>query len=161
MRNPFLFSAVICLFCSCRVDGTAQISASERDLALQADAIEQSVLNTPYSALIRITSVDSIQLPDDDPSDDYSERKDVYHADVLETYRGESVKNITYLMYVEQGESAEFSRDPFIVALCRSDDGLYWPGVGASFAADEKLVEIARKAGGQADRGQVVFSDCE
>lgn len=157
-----LLLLAVCFTSACNADTEQGISVPESDvLDYQTGAIGESVVNTPYSALIRVTSVDITHLPDEDKSDEYSEQKFTYHADVIETYRGESKKSITYVMYAEGAEQPGSHEKPFIITLCHDDEGFYWPGVGSEFLAHSKLKVLAKKAAKKADKKQVEFFLCD
>ncbi len=158
-KNCLLLIAII--FASACSAHKQQNTISENEFIFQSGAIAESITNTPYSALIRITSVKVIDLPDADKSDDFAEQKLIYNADVIETYRGEETKNISYMMRVEKGEKPNFPKTPFIITLCKSKEGFYWPGVGANFSADNRLRALAKKTAKQTDDQQSYFSDCE
>jgi len=152
----FLTSA--CEAGSNNIEAEKQLSDSE--FLQQSKFMQKAFEHTPFSALIKITSVKTIDIPDADPSDDYAEQKLVYQAKVIETYRGSITSELTYDMYIEKGESAEFIEEPFIITLCQSKDGFYWPGVGASFTADKRLIELAKKQASRLDKKQTSFSGC-
>lgn len=153
----FLTSA--CEASSYNIEAEKQLTDSE--FLQQSKYFQKAFEHTPFSALIKITSVKTIDIPDDDPSDDYAEQKLVYQAKVIETYRGRISSELSYDMYIEKGESAEFIEEPFIITLCQSKDGFYWPGVGASFSADKRLIELAKKQASQLDKKQTSFSGCD
>lgn len=134
---------------------------SDSELLQQSSYLKKSLEDTPYSALIKITSIKTIDVPDDDPSDDYAEQKLVFQAEVIETYRGSKRSELSYEMYIEKGESAERMEAPFIITLCQSKDGFYWPGVGASFSADKRLIELAKKQVSHLDKKQTSYSGCD
>ncbi len=160
MQKLNFLLVVICFASGCSLN-RAQSSISQDEFSLQANIIAKSINNTPYSALVSIISKDIIELPDEDKFDDFSEQKIIYHVDVLETYRGKERKKISYVMLVENGEKTDFQKTLFIITLCDSKEGFYWPGVGASFSDDSKLKSLARAAAKQVDNKQVAFSDCE
>lgn len=141
--------------------GYTQQSVSADRFAMQSEALAASVVNTPYSALIQVSSVETIDLPDPDKTDDYSEQKFIYHAKVIETFRGEAKKRISYAIYVEKGEAPDYPETQFIISLCKSDEAYYWPGTGALFSADSRLIHLARKFAQTTDGQQQTFEDCE
>lgn len=148
--------------CEAGSDKTAaEKQLTDSEFLQQSKYMQKAFKHTPFSALIKITSVKTIDIADDDPSDDYAEQKLVYQAKVIETYRGRIASELTYDMYIEKGESAEFIDEPFIITLCQSKDGFYWPGVGASFSADKRLIELAKKQASQLDKKQTSFSGCD
>jgi hypothetical protein len=134
---------------------------TDEEIHQQAEYMRQAFKETPYAALVEVTSVKTIDMPDDDPNDDYAEQKLVYQVNVIETFRGDKRSQLSYDMYIEKGDSVESSSEPFIITLCRSEDGFYWPGVGASFSADKRLIEIAKTQARQLDNRQEYFSGCE
>lgn len=153
----FLTSA--CEAGSNNIEAENQLSDSE--FLQQSKYFQKALEHTPFSALIKITSVKTIDIPDADPSDDYAEQKLVYQAKVIEVYRGRITSELSYDMYIEKGESAELIEGPFIITLCQSKVGFYWPGVGASFTADKRLIELAKKQASQLDKKQTSFSGCD
>lgn len=117
--------------------------------------------NTPYAALIRNVSSTVEPLPDADASDDYALERWNFTAEVLETFRGAAVETIRYTLDAEKGESPNFGDAPFIILLCRSATGFYWPGVGFNFPAGEREMTIAQSAGRKAEKAQKAFAECE
>jgi len=180
-----LTSVLVCGLCACpgdspRSQGTASETpgsetpisdalgsetpgsdAAQAQVDLEGEALARAILATPYSALVQIESAESIEVPDEDPQDDYSEVKQLYRARVLENYRGEPASQITYVMFVEEGEELDGTSEPFILTLCSSEDGLYWPGVGASFSGTDRLRERARELARASDPEQTSFDDCD
>jgi len=152
---------IFIFFISACTGYTQQNAVSENQFSLQSEALVEAVANTPYSALIRITSVETIDLSATDKSDDYYDQKIICHADVVETYRGKAKKNIFFTMYTEKGEELDFPQTPFIITLCKSNEEFYWPGVGAVFSADTRLINLAKKIAKKADKTQLIFEDCE
>jgi hypothetical protein len=118
---------------------------TEAEYSLQSQYLEQALKNTPYAALVTITKVDVIDLPDTDPANDYFEQKLIYHAEVLQSFKDNENAKISYIMYIEAGDTLDYPKEPFIITLCESIDGLYWPGVGASFSANERLISLAQQ----------------
>ncbi len=134
---------------------------SDSDFELQAKYLKRAMQDTQYTALIEITSVESIDLADSDTSDDFAEQKLIFVAKVHDTFRGTETKNLTYIMYIETGESIEYPQGPFIINLCHSNEGFYWPGMGTHFSADKKLIELAKTEMKSLDKNQVNFGYCE
>ena len=154
------------IFLTPACEGDSKVFESEKKLTdseflQQSKYLQKAFEDTPYSALIKITSVKTIDIPDDDPSDDYAEQKLVYQAKVIETYRGKISSELSYDMYIEKGESAELQEAQFIITLCQSKDGFYWPGVGACFSADTRLIQLAKKQASQLDKKKTSFSGCD
>lgn len=122
-----------------------------------AESLERAVAQTPYSALVIHTRVDIEPLrlkkgASIDP-DEYTEERTVYYARVLETFRGKAVQQVRYEMWGERGEAVVIDSKPQILTLCSGPRGLYWPGTGASFPADQELLVLARRAGRDAAAG--------
>ena len=164
MTKYILFLLIIFLTSACEADTNnieTEKQLTDSEFIQQSKYMQKALEHTPFSALIKITSVKTIDIPDDDPSDDYAEQKLIYKAKVIETYRGRVSGELSYDMYIEKGESAEFIDEPFIITLCQSKDGFYWPGVGASFSADKRLIELAKKQARQLDKKQTSFNGCD
>ena len=160
MLRKFLLLIVVFLAPACN-GNPMNFDLTEKEYLLQSEFLKKAIVNTPYSALIKVTSVDTFDVPDSDKLDDYAEQKLTYHANVIEPYRGKMDKNITYVMYIEKGEEVEYPKEALIVTLCQSKDGLFWPGVGASFSSDGRLRELAKKYSQQLNKQQTSFDDCE
>jgi len=164
MIKYILLLLMIFLTSACEANSDKSETAkqlTDSEFLQQAKYMHKAFEHTPFSALIKITSVKTIDIADDDPSDEYAEQKLVYQAKVIETYRGRVSSELTYDMYIEKGESAEFIDEPFIITLCESKDGFYWPGVGSIFSADKRLIELAKKQASQLDKKQTSFSGCD
>lgn len=123
--------------------------------------LKNAISSTPYSALIIHTRVDIIPMPDTNPDDDYAEEKQTYHAKVLETYRGQQRKNISYTMTVEKGETAIIDKSPAVVTLCKSNDVFFWPGTGSKFPGTEEVTRTSRLTGQNIELNQQFFPFCE
>ncbi|WP_156370725.1 hypothetical protein [Acidovorax sp. Leaf191] len=121
------------------------------------EPLERAVAQTPYSALVIHTRVDIEPVrPKKGASagqDEYTEERTVYHARVLETFRGNAVRQVRYEVWGERGESAVIDSKPQILTLCSGPRGFYWPGTGASFPADPELLVLARRVGREAAAG--------
>lgn len=121
----------------------------------------EAVANTPYFALVRHTGVRVEPLPDSDPSDDFAEEKQIYSADVLTVFRGPTTATITYFMVAESGEETSVNSEPFLLSLCAAEEGLYWPGTGASFPATEENIALVRAAMATLPDAQSSYTHCE
>jgi len=141
--------------CSINRDNTSEKFQKE-ELAFIIQTMKDTISTTPYSALILNTSSDVISVPDDD-----SIEKHIYHARVLETYRGQELGNISYIMFVEKGETAFINKEPFIVILCINNEGFYWPGTGSSFPATKEILKAAKRISQNVKLTQQSFSYCE
>lgn len=101
--------------------------------------LEGAISDTPYSALIQYTGVDVIREQKDNVE------KHIYHAKVIETYRGQKSENISFYLYCEAGEGLDNDDKPVVITLCNDNEGLYWPGVGAEFEASQEVIRAARR----------------
>ncbi len=124
-------------------------------------ALESFMANTPYSALVANMSIIALDIPDSDPDDYYDEVTYLYSAKVLETFRGVKVSQVEYKLTSEAGENKVLDKTPYILTLCKSEDGYYWPAIGASLPATTETVQKARVIGKTLDIKQSSFSDCE
>ncbi len=129
---------------------------SGSQLKVELQHINSAVSNTPYSALIKHLRVDAKAVDDDD-----SIVLHVFHAKVIETYRGDHHESISYQMVVEKDETIEIDEQPFIVTLCQSSDGYYWPGTGAAFSNKLQLIGSIKITVKKLAKKQTNFSDCE
>ena len=120
-----------------------------------------SIENTPYLALVEHIDVKVIQRLDIDTTDDYSEETQVYTVKVLKTFRGEKLSNLEYRMIVETGESVNLPKEPVIIALCKNEEGFYWPGVGSQFPLDDQTEKTIEETLGSINKAQKDFEFCE
>lgn len=123
--------------------------------------LEEFISNTPYSALIQYTGVDVNTVPDPYPNDDYAEEKHIYHAKVLETYRGQKQENINFILYCEKGEETSIDKEPVVITLCINNEGFFWPGTGSEFPATEEIIKTARRIGQKVKFDERSFPYCE
>ena len=146
---------------SCSVKHVVTADKTEQESALMIEALENAILDTPYCALIEYTSVEVFPLPDPYPDDDDVEEKHIYHARVIETFRGQQLDNISYISFSEKGDGARISAEPVVITLCFGNEGFYWPGVGSLFPATEDVIKSARRISQKAKFDKQSFSDCE
>ncbi len=106
----------------------------------QQDCLVQSILNTPFTAVVTNTQVTKLTSNPDEG--------DIYllNADVQEIITGKTETNISYRIFVEFGEDVLVNNEPVIISLCEDDDGYYWPGVGAEFPVTAALLTLAHQA---------------
>lgn len=107
--------------------------------------LESVMKDTPYCALIQHTGVDIVPIIDPFPNDGDEEEKHIYHAKVLETYRGQKLNNISYTLICEKGEETTINKKPFIITLCVDKEGFFWPGTGSDFEATQEIIKTARR----------------
>ena len=123
--------------------------------------LESVMKDTPYCALIQHTGVDIIPVQDPFPDDGDVEEKHVYRAKVLEAYRGQKLKNISYTLVCEKGEEANISKQPFIITLCVDKEGFFWPGTGSDFEATQEIIKTARRISQKLKSVKQSFPYCE
>jgi hypothetical protein len=157
-----LWTIGLLMVSSCGVKQTTPSDKSEQQrLALMMEALEGFVSNTPYCALIKHTSVDVVPVPDPYPDDGYVEEKHIYHAKVLETFRGQQMENISYMTITEKGEGANISTEPTVITLCKDKEGFWGLGTGSTYPATEEVVKVARRIGQKVKSSKKSFSFCE
>lgn len=105
----------------------------------QRDFLAQSILNTPFTAVVSHTQVIKLTSNPDD-GDVY-----VLNAEVLEPISGKAQKKISYRIFVEFGEDIILNKEPVIISLCEDNGDYYWPGVGAEFPATAELLKVAHQ----------------
>lgn len=125
------------------------------------ERLEEFISGTPYSALIQYTGVDVSSVPDPYPNDDYAEEKHIYHAKVLETYRGQKQENINFTLYCEKGEETNIDNELVVITLCINNEGFFWPGTGSEFTASEEIIETARRIAQKVIFDERSFPYCE
>jgi hypothetical protein len=149
----------IALLCVSATSAFSQANASANfdPNAAELEALRDTVARAPYAALVAHTKVEVKPIATKSSTADKSvaqgvavdpgAERHVYHARVIETFKGKAYKKIRYEMIVEKGEETSLDRKPKIVALCAGKDGFYWPGVGTSFSSQPKFREAARRVG--------------
>ena len=65
----------------------------------------------------------------------------IVHVDleVLKTFKDETHKNITFKMVMEKTEQPNLENTPFIILLCKDNQGYYWPDSRSIFEVDEEM----------------------
>jgi hypothetical protein len=124
---------------------------AQNEASSELNGFIQAIKNVHYLAKLKVTKVE-VTVQND------GLEKQVFFAEVLDTYKGESHKNINYEMLVEEGEDVIFNSTPVYVALCLDSAGnYYWPGTGSEFKPStvidvwlaenkEKLIDIVSVA---------------
>ena len=140
--------------------------------AAEARFLKEAITQTPYSALVVYTRVDIKPIAGKNgranagapQSADVTEERHIYHARVIETFRGKPISQLRYDMVVEPGETASIDSTPRILTLCSGPQGFYWPGTGAVFTASKDAVVLARQAAKEtvssATRTTRLFAQC-
>lgn len=139
---------------------TANSSDETEVLSAMQQALTTAVQQTPYAALIQNTHMQAEPLPDEDPQDDYALQRWLITARVLQTYRGLHNDTIRYTVDTEKGEEPGLGDEPFIIVLCQSAGGYYWPGVGYNFPGGEREKLLAQDVARQVDGKQQDFAEC-
>jgi len=135
---------------SCYASNNSTPEKPQSEISPLIQELKKAISSTPYSALVTHTSVDIIPVPDPNPEDDYEEEKQIYHAKVLETYRGQKWKNISYTMIVEKGETAIINKSPAVITLCKSNN-----------SATEEVTRASRLTGQNTQQNQQSFPYCK
>lgn len=157
-----LLTTVLFIVSSCSIKEAAPPDKSEQHrLAMMMEALEGFVSNTPYCALIKHTRVDVVPVPDPYPDDGYVEEKHIYHAKVLETFRGQKMSNISYMTITEKGEGANISTEPIVITLCNDKEGFWGLGTGSAYPATNDVIKTARQIGSKVKTSKESFSFCE
>lgn len=148
---------VLFLFQACSVKYVAtQDNLQQQREAFMLEAIEDFISSTPYCALIQHTSVDV--RPD---SNDHLSEINIYHAKVLETFRGQEFNNISYVLISDKGSDPTLVKEPVVITLCADKEGFFWPGTGSIFEATEEVIKKARRIGQKLKFVKQPFPDCE
>lgn len=155
-----IIQVILCVSLLASCDRSNSESADESQSAMES-FLSYGIRNTPYAALVRNLNATVEPLPDADASDDYALERWHFTAEVLETFRGADTDTIQYTVDAEKGEAPNFGDGPFIIMLCQSADGLYWPGVGFNVPAGKREKTVAQSAARQAEKGQQSFAECD
>lgn len=142
-----------CLFWLCAAPVFAQSAASTETVSRSAilESLRDAIAGTPYSALVVHTKVEiasqSVRSgkPKKGVEEEADEERHIYHARVLETFKGKTYPTIRYESITEKGEGVTLDSKPQVLTLCKGPRGFYWPGTGASFPADADILTEARR----------------
>jgi hypothetical protein len=89
------------------------------------------------------------------------EFKVMYQVRVIETIRGPKLKALEYSAVVEKGDEKGFPKKPVILALCKGEDGYYWPGIGAEFTSTKQTRAFVAKIRPELSAEQENFKFCD
>jgi len=89
------------------------------------------------------------------------EVKHVYQVRVIESIRGPKLKELSYFLVAEKGETPSLTKEPVILTLCKDAEGFYWPGVGAHFPRTDSARALVDTMRPQLRADQVEFADCD
>jgi len=109
------------------------------------EMFERTMKSTSFTALIRYYKVETVAIMDEDDNDDFSEKKLIFYADVIEIFKGEAKKKISYEMIVEKNEEVGFDKEIKMVCLCENNNVLFWPGTGSSFPNENFIIKRAKE----------------
>lgn len=118
---------------------SSQACSNQLNNQNQRDFLAQSILNTPFTALVSHTKVTKLSS-DPDEGDVY-----VLNAKVLEPISGKKLEKISYKIAVEFGDTVILNSEPVILSLCEKNGEYYWPGVGAEMPASKELLKLAHQ----------------
>lgn len=164
------------LFQSCNVKHTDISDESQQETFDMMKGLEFAIREAPYCALIQYTGVDVVPFPDDEPEDPNQyippgveiatkDEMQIYHARVLETFRGQHLKKISYMLICEEGEyaseHASIIGKTSVITLCIDSEGFWYPGTGSEFPATEEVIKTARRIGQKVKSVKKSFPYCE
>lgn len=171
------FMLGLLLFQSCNVKHADNIpDESQQETFDMMKGLEFAIREAPYCALIQYTGVDVVPLPDDEPEASNQpippgvaiaakDEKQIYHARVLETFRGQHLKKISYMFVCEKGEYASehvsIVGKTSVVTLCIDNEGFWYPGTGSEFPATGEVIKAARRIGQKVKSVKKSFPYCE
>ncbi|THB67667.1 MAG: hypothetical protein D6B27_04105 [Gammaproteobacteria bacterium] len=111
----------------------------ERRLKYIMAVLPDFVSSANYCALIQYTSVEIA------PHEIDYEEKQIYHAKVLETFRGPKYKNITFTTSTEVGDGTGINTTPVVITLCHNKEGLWGLGIGSEYPAIKEVIDATKK----------------
>ena len=164
------------LFQACNVKHTDISDQSHQETFDMMKGLEFAIKEAPYCALIQYTGVNVVPFPDDEPEGtDQSippdvavaakDEKQIYHARVLETFRGQHLEKISYVLICEKGEyaseHASIVGKKSVVTLCLDNEGFWYPGTGSKFPATEEIIKAARRISQEVKFVKQSFPYCE
>ncbi len=145
------------IICSCASNRSSTINNNEvadnttvnERLDKQQDyliiAFEEAIRSTSFTALIEHYKIESFPIEDLDKNDDFTEKKILFYANVIETYSGKHKDKIVYEMIVDINEDEIFNKEPILICLCEKEGILYWAGTGSIFPNKQKLINKANE----------------
>lgn len=150
----YVFLSACAVLIACQASAVSRLS--QEQLAGQRAFLSEAIVATPYSAVVKHTRVEVIDMADGEFSS-----KHIFYADVIETIRGEERSNVHYTMFVEHDEEVILDNAPVILTLCIDDGEYYWPGVGAQFHVNQPLIQLAKSSALRTDTSQSHFEHCD
>lgn len=121
--------------------GLAWVSSAAlglEDKTFFRDLVSQNFKTTPYTALIINKSFEPVNdIRTDLGFTGYVRYR--FYADVLETYKGEALGQVTYTATYEAGIAPRIPGKPQLISLCHSDKGYYYPDNGYLLDATKDL----------------------
>ena len=124
------------------------------DDSLLLKNVTDGLRETPFSAVVQHLGSKVEQLND-------GESKVVYQVRVIESIRGPQLKALEYSAVVEKGDKTGFPKEPVILALCKDQNGYYWPGIGAEFPSTKQTRAFVTKLRPELSAEQKDFEFCD
>ena len=117
------------------------------------DGLELSIKNTPITALIEITSVQS--------SIETNEVSSLISAKLIKSIRGKLPSNFEYTQITEIGDEPKVSKIKKLLSLCEENGRFYSAGNGTIFTNSNKLISHAYTFVKSLPKKQEVYKYCE
>lgn len=135
-------------------------SAMADDEAFFNKLINENVIETPFSALIKTVSYEPVNdIRTDRGVTGYITYK--FIAVVEEVFKGKAFTQIEYYVTYEAGIKPVVNDQSQIISLCFSTDNkLYVPDNGYRIDATDKLIAIARQAA-EIKPGDITYNPCK
>lgn len=161
-KNVFArcFGWLFCLYLS--LISTNLLASEEKEFF--RSLVAENFKTTPYTALILNRSFQPVNdIRADLGFTGYVRYR--FYADVLHTYRGEPMGQLTYTITYEAGIAPRITGKPELISLCLKGDKYYYPDNGyllkASADLQKLLEELSQKTQGQeTEQAEKQFSAC-
>lgn len=143
--------------------GSSSLPASE-DKEFFRNLVVENFNSTPYTALILNRSFEPVNdIRTDLGFSGYVRYR--FYADVLQTYRGEPMGQLTYTITYEAGIAPKIIGKPELISLCQKNNNYFYPDNGyllkASSELKNVLEELSEKNRSQeSEQAETVFSAC-
>lgn len=108
-------------------------------------AFEEMMKTTSFTALIQQYKIESFPIEDLDKNDDFAEKRVLFYANVIKTFKGNHQDKIIYEMIMDIDEDETLNKEPILICLCKKDKTFYWPGTGSIFPNKQFLINKANE----------------
>lgn len=113
---------------------------------LELEYLRTSITSTDFTGLIANITIETVEEPDPYPNDDYVEERHIIKADVVKTYFGEPISEVTFVNVTEKGEGFSFGeKENIVISLCKINGEYIYAGMGTVFPSNDIILNEVQK----------------